>query len=104
MAGSNTSYPAAGRRGQLERRGQHAVGPPATRITRAKVPRSTYRYLPLGTATQGEGLLGVPDDEGVEREPDRAELVLLAFAVGLAQLALPVSCPSSSGFLNSGTS
>jgi hypothetical protein len=32
--------------------------------------------------------LGVPDYEGIEREPERAELVLLAFTVGLAQLAL----------------
>ena len=32
-------------------------------------------------------VLGVPEDEGVEREAERAELVFLAIAVGLAQLA-----------------
>jgi hypothetical protein len=32
--------------------------------------------------------LGVPDHERVEREAERAELVFLAVAVGLAQLAL----------------
>ena len=39
----------------------------------------------------GDGVvevLGVPEHQGVEREAERAELVLLAFAVGLAQLPL----------------
>jgi hypothetical protein len=40
-----------------------------------------------GGAEVGDGVvqvLSVPDHEGVEREPERDELVLLAFAVGLA--------------------
>ena len=44
-----------------------------------------------GGAEVGDGVvhvLGVPGHEGVERETERAELVLLALAVGLAQLAL----------------
>ena len=32
-------------------------------------------------------VLGVPEHERVEREAERAELVFLAFSVGLAQLA-----------------
>ena len=32
-------------------------------------------------------VLGIPQHERVEREPERAELVFLAFPVGLAQLA-----------------
>ena len=40
-----------------------------------------------GGAEVGDGVvdvLSVPDHEGVEREPERAELVFLAFAVGVA--------------------
>lgn len=47
-------------------------------------------YSKAGGAEMGDGVvhvLGVPDDQGVKREAERAELVFLAFAVGLAQLA-----------------
>jgi len=46
--------------------------------------------LVAGGSEVGDGIvhvLGVPDHEGVEREAERAELVFLAFAVGLAELA-----------------
>lgn len=46
--------------------------------------------LVAGGAQLGDGVvevLGVPEHERVEREAERAELVFLAVAVGLAQLA-----------------
>jgi hypothetical protein len=44
---------------------------------------------PLGTelAEGGVGVAGVPQHNGVEDQAERAELVLLPFAVGLAELA-----------------
>ena len=47
--------------------------------------------LVAGGADVGDGIvhvLGVPDDEDAECEPERAEPVFLAFAVGPAELAV----------------
>ena len=37
----------------------------------------------------GVGVAGVPQGDGVEHQAERAELVFLAFAVALAELAAP---------------